>query len=67
MHPVTPPKLATPANLKQCPSRIEVDPSDLHVSAATVKTWVTQLRSHGWTDQDLDLQWLTRAKRGVTR
>lgn len=67
MDPVTPPKPATPANLKQCPGRIEVDPSDLQVSAATVKAWVAHLRSHGWTDHDLDLQWLTRAKHGVIR
>lgn len=67
MDPLTPPKPATPATLKQCPGRIEVDASDLEVPAATVKAWVAHLRSHGWTDQDLDLQWLTRAKHGVIR
>ncbi len=67
MNPVSLPKPVTPANLKQCPYRIEVDPSALEVPAAIVKAWVAHLRSHGWTDQELDLQWLTRARHGVTR
>ncbi len=53
--------------VKQCPDRIEVDREERHVAAATVKAWVTHLRSHGWTDEDLALPWLTRARQGVTR
>ena len=37
------------------------------VPAATVKAWIAHLRSHGWTDKELDLVWLTRARHGVTR
>jgi hypothetical protein len=32
-----------------------------------VKAWIAHLRSHGWTDHDLDLQWISRARHGVTR
>lgn len=67
MNPVSPPKPEPAAAAKQCSSRIEVDPSDRQVPAATVKAWIAHLRSHGWTDADLDLQWLTRARFGVTR
>jgi hypothetical protein len=67
MDPIPSPKPAAPSINKQCPGRIEVDPSEREVSAETVKAWVTHLRSHGWTDKDLDLHWLIRARRGVTR
>jgi hypothetical protein len=67
MDAVTPPKPPSQASQKQCPGRIEVDPADRQVPAATVKAWLTHLRSHGWTEQDLDLHWLTRARHGVTR
>jgi hypothetical protein len=56
-----------PAIDKRCPDRIEVDASDQVVSAAQVKAWLAHLRSHGWTDKDLGLIWLTRARQGVTR
>lgn len=56
-----------PASDKRCPDRVEVDPSDQIVSAATVKTWLTHLRSHGWTEKDLGVLWLVRARQGVTR
>jgi hypothetical protein len=52
---------------KRCPDRIEVDPNDQVVPAATVKSWVAHLRSHGWTEKDLGLVWLTRTRQGVTR
>ena len=52
---------------KRCPDRIEVNPDDHQVSAAMVKAWVAHLRSHGWTDKDLGLIWLSRARQGVTR
>lgn len=58
---------AVPVSDKRCPDRIEVDPTDLIVSAATVKSWVAHLRSHGWTDKDLSLTWIARARQGVTR
>ncbi len=67
MDPVPSPKASVPARQTQCPGRIEIDPDDREVSAATVKAWVAHLRSHGWTDRDLDLQWLTRARHGFTR
>ena len=52
---------------KRCPDRIEVNPADQVVPAAQVKAWVAHLRSHGWSDKDLGLIWLTRARQGVTR
>ena len=51
----------------RCPGRIEVDSADAQVSAATVKAWVAHLRTHGWTEKDLGLVWLMRARQGVTR
>lgn len=56
-----------PALDKRCPDRIEVNQEDPVVSAAMVKAWVAHLRSHGWTDKDLGLIWLSRARQGVTR
>ncbi len=56
-----------PATITRCPDRIEVNPDDPLVSAAVVKAWIAHLRSHGWTDKDLGLIWLTRARHGVTR
>jgi len=56
-----------PAADKRCPERIEVNPTDAIVSAAQVKAWVAHLRTHGWTDKDIGLIWLTRARQGVTR
>lgn len=67
MDAVPSPKPPAPVKPAQCPGRIEVDPGDTEVSAATVKAWIAHLRSHGWTDGDLDLHWLTRARHGVTR
>ena len=61
----TPP--GVPVADKRCPERIEVDPTELVIPAARVKAWVAHLRSHGWTDKDLGLVWLTRARQGVTR
>jgi hypothetical protein len=52
---------------KRCPERVEVDPAEQIVSAAQVKAWVAHLRSHGWTEKDLGLVWLSRARQGVTR
>jgi hypothetical protein len=52
---------------KRCPDRIEVRPDEQVVSAAMVKAWVAHLRSHGWTEKDLGLVWLARARQGVTR
>jgi hypothetical protein len=52
---------------KRCPDRIEVNPDDPVVSAAMVKARVAHLRFHGWTEKDLGLVWLTRARHGVTR
>ena len=52
---------------KRCPDRIEVHPDDQIVPAAMVKAWVAHLRSHGWTEKDLGLIWLSRARQGVTR
>src|SRR5438128_3894704 len=70
----TPPMATVPAPLPQippkdvrCPGRIEVDSADAQVSAATVKAWVAHLRTHGWTEKDLGLVWLMRARQGVTR
>ncbi len=64
MTPDAPPP---PAAATQCPGRIEVERDERVVPAATVKAWVAHLRSHGWTDKELDLVWLTRARHGVTR
>ena len=58
---------AVPVLDKRCPDRIEVNESDQVVSAAMVKSWVAHLRSHGWTEKDLGLVWLSRARQGVTR
>jgi hypothetical protein len=46
---------------------VEVEREETHVPAVTVKAWVTHLRSHGWSDQDLDRNWLVRSRQGVTR
>jgi hypothetical protein len=67
MDSVAPLLPAAPDKRKPCPDRIEVDSQERIVSAATVKAWLTHLRSHGWTDQDLGIVWLSRAKQGVTR
>ena len=52
---------------KRCPDRIECNSEDRVVTAAQVKAWVAHLRTHGWTDKDLGLIWLSRARQGVTR
>jgi hypothetical protein len=52
---------------KRCPDRIEVNAADRVVPAAQIKAWVAHLRSHGWTDKELGLIWLSRARQGVTR
>lgn len=52
---------------KRCPTRIEVDSAEQHVPAVTVKEWLTHLRSHGWTESELGVVWLLRARQGVTR
>jgi hypothetical protein len=67
MDTAVPTKVPAPAKPAPCPARIEVDPTELEVPAATVKAWIAHLRSHGWTDHDLALPWLTRARHGVTR
>lgn len=67
MESAAPPSPKPRANDTGCPDRIEVMPDDRHVSAAIVKAWVTHLRSHGWTDTDLPMVWLMRARQGVTR
>ena len=67
MDPITPPKPILSGKPQRCASPIEVDSTDLEVPAATVKAWIAHLRSHGWTDHDLDLQWISRARSGVTR
>jgi hypothetical protein len=51
----------------RCPDRVEVDSADVVVPAATVKAWIAHLRTHGWTEKDLGLVWLMRARQGVTR
>jgi hypothetical protein len=58
---------AVPVIDKRCPDRVEVDPAEQIVPAAQVKAWVVHLRSHGWTEKDLGLVWLSRARQGVTR
>ena len=67
MDAITPPKPILSGKPLRCASPIEVDSTDLEVPAATVKAWIAHLRSHGWTDHDLDLQWISRARSGVTR
>ncbi len=52
---------------KRCPDRIEVKADDQVVPAAQIKAWIAHLRTHGWTDKDLGLVWLSRARQGVTR
>ena len=52
---------------KRCPDRIEVNAGDRVVPAAQIKAWVAHLPSHGWTDKELGLIWLSRARQGVTR
>jgi hypothetical protein len=52
---------------KRCPDRIEVNADDRVVTAVQIKAWVAHLRSHGWTDKELGLIWLSRARQGVTR
>lgn len=64
---MTPDAPLAPAIAKECPNRVEVERDVPLVPAATVKAWVAHLRSHGWTDKELDLVWLTRARQGVTR
>ncbi len=59
--------LPKPAGSAPCPDRVEIKPGDVIIPAATVKAWVAHLRSHGWTDKELDLIWLTRSRQGVTR
>ena len=58
---------AVPVTDKRCPDRVEVDPAEQIISAVQVKAWVAHLRSHGWTEKDLGLVWLSRARQGVTR
>ena len=67
MASVPAPPPGVPVVDKRCPDRIEVDPADQFVPAAQVKAWVAHLRSHGWTEKDLGLVWLSRARQGVTR
>jgi hypothetical protein len=63
--PESPPPV--PVIDKRCPDRVEVDPAERIVSAAQVKAWLTHLRSHGWTEKDIGVVWLSRARQGVTR
>ena len=58
---------AVPVSDKRCPNRVEVDPAEQLISAAKVREWLNHLRSHGWTDKDLSLAWLVRARQGVER
>jgi hypothetical protein len=67
MDAVSPTKVPLPSKPARCASPVEVDPTDLEVSAATVRAWINHLRTHGWTDHDLDLQWISRARSGVVR
>jgi len=67
MDAATPTKPLPPSKPARCASPIEVDPTDLEVSAAIVKAWINHLRGHGWTDHDLDLHWISRARSGVVR
>lgn len=59
--PLNPPKDV------RCDGRIEVDAKDEIVPAITVKAWLAHLRTHGWTEQEIGLIWLLRARQGVTR
>ena len=56
-----------PVSDRRCPARVEVDSAEQHVPAVMVKEWLTHLRSHGWTEKDLGVVWLLRARQGVTR
>jgi len=67
MDTAIPTKPLLPGKAPRCGSPIEVDPTDLEIPAATVKAWIAHLRTHGWTDHDLDIQWISRARSGVTR
>jgi hypothetical protein len=67
MDAVLPTKPLPPSKPARCASPIEVDSTDLEVPAATVKAWIAHLRGHGWTDHDLDLHWISRARSGVVR
>jgi hypothetical protein len=51
----------------RCPGRVEVDSAEQHVAAATIKEWLTHLRSHGWTEKELGVVWQGRSRQGVTR
>jgi hypothetical protein len=66
MSATSPPRPASPPRLP-CATRVEVEASTRVVAAADVRAWVAHLRSHGWTDGELDHVWLTRARQGVTR
>ena len=48
MDAAPPTKLPAPSKSTQCPGRVEVDPTEREVSAATVKAWITRAR-HGVT------------------
>jgi hypothetical protein len=67
MASVPAPLPAVPISDKRCPNRVEVDSSEQVVSAAVVREWLNHLRSHGWTDKDLSLVWISRARQGVAR
>ena len=56
-----------PVSDKRCPNRVEVDPAEQLISAAVVREWLNHLRSHGWTEKDLSVAWLARARQGVER
>jgi len=56
-----------PVSDKRCPNRVEVDPAEELISAAVVREWLNHLRSHGWTEKDLSIAWLARARQGVAR
>ena len=66
MKPVTPIPPPRPTGTP-CPDRIEVPMGEQNVPAATVKAWIAHLRTHGWTDADIPLIWLMRARHGVDR
>jgi len=52
---------------KRFPNRIEVNDGERVDTPVQIKAWVAHLRSHGWTDKELGLIWLSRARQGVTR
>lgn len=56
-----------PSGHVPCAARVEVEAGAQTVAAADVRAWVAHLRSHGWTDAELEHVWLTRARHGVTR